>query len=318
MTVAALRPAAMADMVSIARMAAAEGELNNFIPALASVPRERFGLVLADASGERVSLGACEEAFSIQSISKLLVLIVLMQRSGAEVWRRIGARGSTAERFDSIAMLEFSRGIPTNPFLNAGALVMTDMLLDMTADPEAVMRELLFELTGDHAMSINESVAASEIETADRNRALGYYLRSWGNLRHDVGRVVEVYCRLCAIELSCRRLARIGVNISSAAGAAGLAGPDHERLLAVLRDCGLYGDSFDVAVRFGMPAKSGSGGGILAIVAGQYGLGLWSPPLASGGNSAGGMSVLRQLGRALGSIGKPDVCPGSSLDKQQV
>ncbi|WP_426213780.1 glutaminase A [Mesorhizobium abyssinicae] len=286
-------------MATIARMAAAEGELNDFIPALASVPRDKFGLVLSDMSGELVSLGACQETFSIQSISKLLVLIALVRDSGDELWLRIGARGSTAERFDSIAMLEFNRGIPTNPFLNAGALVMTDMLLERTDAPQAAIEELLFALTGDPAMSVNQDVAASEIQTADRNRALGYYLRSWGNLKQDVGRVVELYCRLCATELSCLQLARIGANLAIPGKLPWLSGSDHERLLSVLRDCGLYGDSFDVGVRFGLPAKSGSGGGILAIVAGRYGLGVWSPPLAAGGNSAGGMSILRQLGRAL-------------------
>ena len=282
------------EVAAVARASSVAGEINSFIPALSCVPRNKFGLSIHDGRGPLVSIGDASHPFSVQSISKLFALTILMEKSDGEVWQRIGSNASVIERFDSIAPLEFSRGIPSNPFLNSGALVMTDMLLDVSDEPEETVATMLHQSIG-AALRINGEVAKSELETADRNRALAYYLKSYGNLRHPVDRVVEVYCRMCAIELSSDEVAAFAAHL-----AAGRTQPDiydRSKLLSVMRDCGLYGESLDIGRRFGIPAKSGSGGGVLAILPEGLGLGIWSPPLGASGNSVAGVSVLRQFGR---------------------
>jgi glutaminase len=283
-------------VIAKSRASSDVGEVNGFIPALSRVERSKFGISIRDASGPLVSIGDYAEPFSIQSISKLFCLMILMEKSADELWQRIGARASVIERFDSVAPLEFSQGIPTNPFLNCGALVMVDMLMDLGGEPEDRVARLLDQSIG-VKLRVNEEVAQSEIETAHRNRALAYYLKSFGNLRHDVEQVVGLYCRMCAIELSADELAAFGAEVD---GKAPLSPEyDHSKLLSVMRDCGLYGESLEIGRRYAIPAKSGSGGGILAFLPPGLGLGIWSPPLGTSGNSVAGTSILTQIGRLL-------------------
>lgn len=293
-----LTQAGFSDLAGQARLAAAGGEVNNFIPALGRFAGDHFGAVLIRQDGAVLETGATDEPFSIQSISKLFAMMLLQSRAPERLWRRVGQRAALRERFDSIATLEFCGGIPANPFLNAGALVATDLLLGLGDAPEAMIADLLSHCIG-APLRINEAVARSEIETADRNRALAWYLRSCGNLDFPPDRVVEQYCRLCAIEMTCRELAAFAesLRIMATGGASALTAADAQRALQIMAKGGLYEESSDIDSRFGIQAKSGSGGGIMAILPGIGSLGVWSPALNPVGNSAAGMAFLRQIAR---------------------
>lgn len=300
----------IADVVgSIAtEMAAASdrGAPASYIPELAKVDPERFGLAVITAEGEVHTAGDADEAFSIQSISKVFTLTLALGKIGDALWRRVG-REPSGNPFNSIVQLEAERGIPRNPFINAGAIVVTDVLLDGHVPRETIGDILRFVryVADDDTIFIDDKVARSETETGFRNVALANYMRAFGTLTHPPELTLGVYFHQCALAMSCRQLAAAGRFLAldgmhPTAGARVVSSERARRINALMLTCGHYDGSGDFAFRVGIPGKSGVGGGILAVVPGKASIAVWSPGLNRVGNSLLGSIALEKLARAMG------------------
>jgi len=282
------------------------GEVSTAIPPLAKIDPRKFGAAIALVDGAVVSTGDAVEPFSIQSISKVLTLTIALGRLGDRLWQRVG-REPSGSPFNSIVQLEYEKGVPRNPFINAGALVVTDAIL-AGHEPKEVIGEILrFTrfLAEDDTILTDPQVARAERETGFRNAALANYMKAFGNLSHPVEHVLGVYFHQCAIAMSCQQLARAGLFLANAGrmpstGHNVISSLRTRRINAVMMTCGLYDGSGDFAFRVGLPAKSGIGGGILAIVPNQASIAVWSPGLNSQGNSKLGIVALERIARRTG------------------
>jgi glutaminase len=236
--------------------------------------------------------------FSLQSISKLFALILALPAQGDGLWARVG-REPSGNAFNSLVQLEYERGIPRNPFINAGALVVTDLLHAQTGDACGAIRDLLQSETANTGIRVDEAVAASEAAHGDRNAALAHFIASCGNLRNPVNTVLQQYFRQCSLALSCRDLAQAGLILArhglGADGRRLLTRSEAKRIQAVMMTCGTYDAAGEVAYRVGLPCKSGVGGGILAILPQVGALAVWSPCLDERGNSVAGVDFLDHL-----------------------
>lgn len=282
------------------------GEVASYIPELARVDINAFGLVVIDAEGNVAAAGDSEAPFSIQSISKVFTLTLALGMVGDRLWRRVG-REPSGSPFNSIVQLERERGIPRNPFINAGAIAVTDVILSGHQPREALGEILRFMrfLAQDSTVAIDESVAASEQRTGFRNAALANYMKSFGVVDNPVDFTLGVYFHHCAIAMSCRQLAMAGRFLAHrgrnpSTGYSVVSAERARRINAVMLTCGQYDGSGEFAYRVGLPGKSGVGGGILAIAPGKASIAVWSPGLDTSGNSHLGRVALELLTRRLG------------------
>ena len=282
------------------------GKPADYIPQLAHVDPRRFGLAVVTLDGSQHTAGDSDEAFSIQSISKVFLLTLALGRHGEGLWTHVG-REPSGSAFNSISQLELEEGRPRNPFINAGAIVVTDLVLAGHSPREAIGEILRFMrfLADDEQIGIDAEVARSETATGARNYALAQFIRSFGRLQHPVDQVLGVYFHHCAIAMSCRQLARAGLFLA-AGGRNPLTGHSvvhsarARRINALMLTCGHYDGSGDFAYRVGLPGKSGVGGGILAIAPGRAAIAVWSPGLNAVGNSLLGSHALELLARRTG------------------
>jgi glutaminase len=303
----------MADLQSIIDDIAAEvaaatdrGKVADYIPALASVDPACFGMAVVTADGQAFAAGDAEAPFSIQSISKVFLLTMALGKAGPALWKRVG-REPSGSAFNSIVQLEQEKGIPRNPFINAGALVVTDEVLG-SGDPRATIGEVLRfvrYLADDEAIAIDMTVAGSEAETGFRNIALANYMKAFGNMGPRVADALNVYFNQCALAMSCRQLAMAGRYLMldgrhPGTGRQVVSAMRARRINALMLTCGHYDGSGEFAFRVGIPGKSGVGGGILAIVPGQASIAVWSPGLNERGNSQLGSLALERLSDATG------------------
>lgn len=297
--------AIIASIVEEMRAAPDRGEVATYIPSLAGVDPSQFGIAVTTADGAVVTGGDAETAFSIQSISKVFALTLALGKVGDRLWNRVG-REPSGSAFNSIVQLEAEQGIPRNPFINAGAIVVSDVNLAGHAPREAIGELVHFirYLASDDGIAIDEAVARSEQETGERNRALAHYMRAFGNLHHPVELTLGVYFHACAIAMSCRQLAMAGRYLMHCGahpeGGRVISDKRARRINALMLTCGHYDQSGDFAFRVGMPGKSGVGGGILAIVPGKASIAVWSPGLSRNGNSQLGAMALERLADATG------------------
>ncbi|WP_313899197.1 glutaminase [Methylobacterium sp. J-090] len=282
------------------------GEVATYIPELARVDASAFGLVVIDADGTIAAGGDADVAFSIQSISKVFTLTLALGMVGDRLWRRVG-REPSGSPFNSIVQLERERGIPRNPFINAGAIAVTDVILSGHQPREALGEILRFMqfLAEDPTIAIDEAVAASELRTGFRNVALANYMKSFGVLDNPVDFTLGVYFHHCAISMTCRQLARAGRFLvhsgrTPSTGHSVVSAERARRINAVMLTCGHYDGSGEFAYRVGLPGKSGVGGGILAVAPGRASIAVWSPGLDASGNSHLGRIALEILTRRLG------------------
>jgi glutaminase len=282
------------------------GEVASYIPELAGVDANSFGLVVIDANGHVAAAGDSEAPFSIQSISKVFTLTLALGKVGDRLWSRVG-REPSGSPFNSIVQLERERGIPRNPFINAGAIAVTDLILSGHQPREALGEILRFMqfLADDSSITIDEAVAASEQRTGFRNIALANYMKSFGVIENSVDFTLGVYFHHCAIAMSCRQLAMAGRYLAYAGRnpSTGLSVVQPERahrINAIMLMCGHYDGSGEFAYRVGLPGKSGVGGGILAIAPGKASIAVWSPGLDANGNSHLGRMALEALTKRLG------------------
>jgi glutaminase len=272
------------------------------IPHLSSPPFSRFGIAVATTSGEVFSAGDADLPFSIQSISKVFTLAMALSADDpGTLWSRV-LREPSGTSFNSLVQLEVEHGIPRNPFINSGALVVTDHLMERF--PDAAVQVLRF-LTGQVGQQIgregpfiDEEAAKSELANSSRNLALAHFLKDFGNLRGQAQAVVENYVRQCSIMMSCREVAKAGLFLAQdGRGAQGtvVSRSEAKRISSIMLTSGMYDAAGEFAYRVGLPGKSGVGGGILAIVPGECAICVWSPRLDSKGNSLAGTAALADL-----------------------
>ncbi len=280
------------------------GKVADYIPALAQVPPDKFAAAVVTVTGEKAAFGAATELFSIQSISKLFALTSVLNQRGTGVWERVGVEPS-GNAFNSIVQLEKECGIPRNPFINAGALVVTDILLGDQAVEHcsAGLLTMVQSLADDSSIKIDEVVAQSERDTAYRNASLAHFMQSFGNLKRPVSDVLDIYCQQCAIAMSCEQLARsvlfLANNGTDPLTKEVIVNEERARRLnALMMLCGHYDASGDFAFRVGLPGKSGVGGGIIVVVPNTAAVAVWSPCLNANGNSHAGTAALEALVRA--------------------
>jgi glutaminase len=282
------------------------GKVADYIPALARIDPTKFGMAIVQGNGEMITLGDSHEPFSIQSISKVFTLSMALRQYGEDVWDRVG-REPTGSAFNSIVQLENEKGVPRNPLINAGAIVITDMLV-AASNRDTMVHELLarfHRLSGDDTICIDEEVAESESATGSRNRALAHFMASFGNMANPVEDALHAYFRQCAVRMSCRQLARAALFLAydgcDPINREQLVTREHcRRINAVMMSCGHYDNSGDFAYRIGLPGKSGVGGGILCIAPGHGAIAVWSPGLNASGTSMVGAIALEELVEATG------------------
>lgn len=283
-----------------------EGKVADYIPQLARVDPRQFGIAVITLDGTIHLAGDAEAPFSIQSISKALMLTLALGKHGESIWRRVG-REPSGSAFNSIVQLEAEGGIPRNPFINAGAIAVTDMLLAGHTPREAIAEIVRFTrfIADDEEIVIDKAVARSEQATGERNRALAYFMRSFGQMTHPVDHVLGVYFHHCALAMTCRQLARAGLFLANngrdpVLGHSVVSAARARRINALMLTCGQYDQSGDFAYRVGLPGKSGVGGGILAVAPGRASIAVWSPGLNEFGNSLLGSAALEMLAKRTG------------------
>ncbi|MED5547123.1 glutaminase [Novosphingobium decolorationis] len=280
------------------------GRVADYIPPLAGVSEGKFGIAVVLEDGSVHTAGDAHEPFSIQSISKVFALTLALGTVGDQLWSRVG-REPSGSAFNSIVQLESERGIPRNPFINAGAIVVTDVLLGHLEPREAIGQMLRFvrELAGDETIVIDSAVARAEEETGFTNMALGNYMRAFGNIQGEVAKVLGTYFHFCALSMSCRQLAMAGRYLMDSGQVEGrriVTARRARRINALMMSCGHYDNSGDFAYRIGLPGKSGVGGGILCVAPGRASIAVWSPGLNASGNSHLGQVALEKLVHATG------------------
>jgi glutaminase len=286
------------DIVRNHRPQRESGSVPANIPSLAGVPFNRFGIAVATVAGEVFASGDANVPFSIQSISKVFTLAMALRRDSAgALWSRV-LREPSGTAFNSLIQLEVEHGIPRNPFINAGALVVTDHLMEETTDSAAALLGFLTGESGHGGPFIDVPAAASELCNSSRNLALAHFLKDFGNLRQSAESVVENYVRQCSIMMTCRELAQAGLFLARGGrGATGVvvSRSEAKRIGSIMLTCGMYDAAGEFAYRVGLPGKSGVGGGILVIVPGQCAICVWSPRLDAKGNSLAGTAALADL-----------------------
>ena len=303
----------MPDLDSVIREIAAEmaqrsdrGAVAAYIPQLARVDPNQFGIAVIDADGRVTTGGDSETPFSIQSVSKVFTLTLALGMAGDRLWKRVG-REPSGNPFNSIVQLERECGVPRNPFINAGAIAVTDLILSGHEPREAlgeILRFLQF-LAQDPTITIDERVAASEKRTGFRNTALANYMKSFGVIENPVDYTLGVYFHHCAIAMNCRQLAMAGRFLAHngrnpSTGHNVVSAERARRINAIMLTCGHYDGSGEFAYRVGLPGKSGVGGAILAVAPGKASIAVWSPGLDAAGNSHLGRVALERLTQRMG------------------
>ena len=277
------------------------GKVADYIPALACVDPNKFGIAFAGKDGVVHGAGDCDEPFSLQSVSKVFTLALALERVQADLWQKVG-REPSGSAFNSIVQLESESGKPRNPLINAGAIATTGQLVGKGTADAAIADLLTFLRTQaqDDRIAVDEVVAASESATGSRNRSLGWFMKTYGIVDGDVNTVLDAYFRQCAVAMSCRQLARAGLFLAfdgrdPVTGEEAVIWHNARRINSVMLLCGHYDNSGEFAYRIGLPGKSGVGGGILAIAPGHGAIAVWSPGLNQFGTSAVGARALEQF-----------------------
>lgn len=280
------------------------GQVTPYIPPLSIVPPDKFGVHLCTLDGNEYGMGDDLEKFSIQSIAKVLSLTLAFQQQGESLWNRVGVEPS-GNPFNSLWQLEYEKGIPRNPLINSGAIVVCDILCTLYDDPWKEFIAFVSKIAGSKHIASNDEVAVTEQRLGFRNAALINMMKASGNIVNDIDRVMELYYRQCAIEMSCAELARtflLYVNHGKllATGEEIITTSMAKRINAIMQTCGFYDEAGEYTFKVGLPGKSGIGGGIAAIHPGKYSIAVWSPRLNKKGNSVKGMELLERFTTATG------------------
>lgn len=274
------------------------GEQATYIPALAEVNPDQFGMCLYTVDREVFTYKQADTRFSIQSISKVFSLAACLSFYGDKIWERVGKEPSGAA-FNSMALLETEKGIPRNPFINSGAIVLVDMLLSYSDNAEEEFLTFMRKISGSETIDYREDVAQGERETGFLNAAIANMLKYYGNLNGDIERVLRFYFKMCSIEMNCKELAHAFLPFTNNSPfdyeGVKLTSSQIKRINAIMQTCGFYDEAGEFSFLVGLPGKSGVGGGIAAICPQHYSVAVWSPRLNSKGNSVMGMKALELL-----------------------
>ena len=281
------------------------GEVATYIPELAKIPSNKFGMHLCTVGGDEFHFGDSEERFSIQSITKVLTLSLALLKEGEAIWERVGVEPS-GDPFNSLVQLEHENGIPRNPLINAGALVICDVLLNHLENPKGDYLDFVRLIADNHTIDYNENVAESEKKEGHHNRAIINLMKAFGNIKNDVEKVLDFYFYTCSIDMSCKELARTFKLYANhgclhSTGEQMLSVKRTKRINALMQTCGFYDEAGEFSFRVGLPGKSGVGGGIAALYPNKYSVAVWSPKLNQKGNSTAGMLSLELLTDMTGS-----------------
>lgn len=275
-----------------------EGKQADYIPALAKINPDQFGMCLETVSGDIYSCQQADARFSIQSIAKVFALAMALSLKGESLWKKVGKEPSGTS-FNSLVQLEIEKGIPRNPFINAGAIVVADVLLTELDDAEDEFINFVRTLCGDTSVDYNMEVAMSEREHGYLNAAIANLLKYHGTIQNDIEAVLMFYFKMCSVEMSCRELAKAFLAFTNHSvfefGGYKLSRSRIKRLNAVMQTCGFYDEAGEFSYLVGLPGKSGVGGGIIAVYPHRYSVAVWSPRLNTKGNSVMGMKALELL-----------------------
>lgn len=281
-----------------------QGKPAEYIPELKNVDIDKFGISLVTTNGNIYKIGDADEKFSIQSISKVFTLAMVFKSKGKDLWNHVGVEPS-GNSFNSLAQLEYENGIPRNPLINAGALVITDIIRSFSDTPLDSIIEFIRKVANNKSITFNKQVALSELSHSSRNKALAHFMKSFGNINSSVEELVKTYCYQCAIEMTTSELANAflvfanhGKNIFTNEQLFTLSRT--KRIMAIMQTCGFYDEAGEFAFKVGLPGKSGVGGGIAAILPEKFSIVVWSPGLNTKGNSLKGMKALELLTTKLG------------------
>lgn len=272
------------------------GDVAAYIPELGNVNPNKFGVHLATIKSKQFGSGDSEERFSIQSIAKVLGLALAYKTKGGEIWERVDVEPSGTP-FNSLLQLEYEKGIPRNPFINAGAIVISDILVSMFDNPKAELIEFVRKLAHNQSIDFCKTTVASEKMTGFRNAALINLMRDFGNIKNDIDVVLDFYFNLCSIRMSCKELANTFLVFANdgkhpITQEVILTKSRTKRMNAIMQTCGFYDEAGEFSFKVGLPGKSGVGGGIVAIYPRKYSIVVWSPKLNKKGNSYRGMNFL--------------------------
>ena len=275
------------------------GKVADYIPELAKIDAEKFGISLIDCNQNVYSVGNASESFSIQSISKVLTTALIFSKIGNDLWIRVGYEPS-GNAFNSLIQLEYEKGIPRNPFINAGALVIADLMLEHFENPKALFLDFARELSENQNINYNQKVIQSEKENGYRNAALVNFIKSFNNIKHQPEEVLDFYYHQCSLEMSCEDLAKCfqvfaNNGIIPKTKNKFLTSSQCKRMNALMQMCGFYDQAGEFTFKVGLPGKSGVGGGVVAIFPNQYTVAVWSPKLNKKGNSFYGLETLERL-----------------------
>lgn len=275
------------------------GKVASYIPELAKVDPKKFGMHLYCGQKQHYGFGDSEENFSVQSITKVFTLAMTMKIMGEDLWKRVDVEPS-GNPFNSLTQLEQESGIPRNPFINAGALVISDILVDHLDNPKQDLLDFVRKITGDDDIHYDETIAASEKSNGYRNIALANYMKALGNIKCDVDPILDFYFHQCSLAMSCRDLAKAFMIFANKGniletGENVLKPESVKRINALMQTCGFYDEAGEFSFEVGLPGKSGVGGGIVAIHPDNYSVAVWSPILNPKGNSELGMKALERL-----------------------
>ncbi|CAM3764962.1 Glutaminase [Bordetella sputigena] len=256
-------------------------------------------MAVVTMTGDVFRVGKADYRFSIQSISKLFACTMAFRLLGDALWHRVG-REPSGTSFNSLVQLEAENGKPRNPFINAGALVITDVLCRRFVSAETALVEFMRRLTGNPTIDYDMQVAQSELQYAHRNYAMAHFMASFQNMEMTPEAVVDAYCRQCAVSMSCVELAKAALFLGNggvvpSTGERILDQRSAKRLSALMLTCGTYDAAGDFVYRVGLPAKSGVGGGIVAVLPTEMAVCVWSPGLDKNGNSLAGTVALEWL-----------------------
>lgn len=275
------------------------GEVANYIPELSHINPDHFGVHLTTIEGKHFAFGDSDIRFSIQSIAKVFSFVLAYSRVKSDIWERMDLEPAGTP-FNSLVQLEYDQGVPRNPFVNAGGIVVCDILISELADAKKEMLEFVRDLSGCSTIDYNKAVSDSEHATGFRNYALVNLMKSFGNIKNDINTVMDLYFSICSIEMSCKELSEAFLFLANHgvvpySGERILSPSRTKRANALMQSCGFYDESGQFTFKVGLPGKSGVGGGIVAVHPNKYSIAVWSPRLNKKGNSHKGMLFLEEF-----------------------
>ncbi len=275
------------------------GHVANYIPELAKINPGKYGIYLSTTQGKQFEVGDSNEKFSIQSIAKVFALTMAFQVKKDKLWHRVGVEPS-GSAFNSLVQLEYEKGIPRNPLINAGAIVIADILLDILKEPEKDFIEFIRMLSGNNRIDYNLNVFQSEKQSGFKNYAHANLMKAFGNIRNTIEKVMDFYFLMCSVEMTCAELSKAFLLYANqgklkASDAEIITSSQCKRINAIMQTCGFYDEAGEFSFKVGLPGKSGVGGGIAAVYPGKYSVVVWSPELNLKGNSVRGIKTLELL-----------------------